>query len=169
MGPNSLVQGSLKDILELVPESFYQKTIEFIKTNAIICYDRLKMIKGLQPYMPAGAMYLMVQIEAQYFPYFKDDLEFTAKLVNEQSVLVLPGKCFDFPNYFRLCLTVPIEIMREAMDRIELFCKKYYCEIVSKPATVRYQKSAANGISQATDPIKLRFPCHEHDNATIII
>lgn len=126
MGPNSLAQGALHDILTTVPEGFYSQTMEFIYKNARLCYDRLSSIPGLTPHMPQGSMYLMVRFEPESLPDIQGDLDFTSKLVNEESVLVLPGKCFDFPNYLRICLTVPRDVMMEALDRIESFCERHY-------------------------------------------
>lgn len=132
MGPNSLVQGALSDILNTVPESFYAETMDFIYQNAKLCYKRLLAIKGLQPFMPQGSMYLMVRFEAKSFPGIEGDLDFTSKLMNEESVLVLPGKCFDFPNYFRICLTVPTSVMGEALDRIGEFCQRHYVDLADQ-------------------------------------
>uniref|UniRef100_A0A6G1SJ96 Tyrosine aminotransferase n=1 Tax=Aceria tosichella TaxID=561515 RepID=A0A6G1SJ96_9ACAR len=131
MGPNSLIQGALQDILNNVPEHFYRQTMDFIFKNAKICYERLKLIRGLRPYMPQGSMYLMVKFDPKVFPTIQGDLDFTSKLMNEQSVLVLPGSCFDFPNFFRICLTVPSNVMEEALNRIEEFCQK---QAIEKPS-----------------------------------
>lgn len=126
MGPNSLVQGALEDILRSVPDTFYTQTMDFIFKNAKLCYERLRLIRGLKPHMPQGSMYLMVRFQPDCFPDIKGDLDFTSKLMNEESVLVLPGKCFDFPNYFRICLTVPTDIMEEALVRMREFCERHY-------------------------------------------
>ena len=34
-------------------------------------------------------------------------------LVREESVFPLPGKCFNIPDYFRIVLTVPGDLMAE--------------------------------------------------------
>lgn len=125
MGPNSLVQGALRDILTNVPESFYRNTMDFICKNAKLCYTRLQQVPGLHPHMPQGSMYLMVRFDTKLFPSIKSDLDFTSKLMNEESVVVLPGSCFDFPNYFRVCLTVPRSVMEEALDRMSNFCERH--------------------------------------------
>lgn len=128
MGPNSLVQGALTDILMNVPESFYLNTMDFIFRNARLCFNRLQQVPGLQPYMPQGSMYLMVRFDTKSFPTINGDLDFTSKLMNEESVLVLPGRCFDFPNFFRICLTVPTNVMEEALDRMSDFCARYHID-----------------------------------------
>lgn len=141
MGPNSLVQGALADILSTVPETFYAQTMDFIYRNAKLCFDRLRLVKGLDPYMPQGSMYLMVRFDPKSFPDIDGDLDFTSKLMNEESVLVLPGKCFDFPNYFRLCLTVPSNVMKEALERMGEFCERHHVDAQNHKQEIRISAS----------------------------
>lgn len=61
LGPCTLVQAALKNILENVPASFHQSTNEFLQRSATLCYDRLRNIKGLKPVEPEAAFYLMVR------------------------------------------------------------------------------------------------------------
>ena len=77
--------------------------------------------------MPSGAMYMMVGIDrAGFSKDFSNDLEIVEAMVTEQSVFCLPGKCFNIPNFFRIVLTVPGNLMAEACDRIAEFCEKHY-------------------------------------------
>lgn len=81
--------------------------------------------------MPSGAMYVMVRVSIRNFPQFETDLQFVERLVAEQSVFCLPGQCFNYGSdgnyaYFRIVLTVPYELMREALNRIGNFCKLHY-------------------------------------------
>ena len=77
--------------------------------------------------MPSGAMYMMVGIDrAGFSKDFNNDLEIVEAMVTEQSVFCLPGKCFNIPNFFRIVLTVPGNLMAEACDRIAEFCEKHY-------------------------------------------
>ena len=73
--------------------------------------------------MPRGAMYMMVKVDMERFPHFTTDLQFIEKLVSEESVHVLPGKCFNYPGYMRLVLTLPNKLLTEALDRIHSFCR----------------------------------------------
>ncbi|XP_015908737.1 tyrosine aminotransferase [Parasteatoda tepidariorum] len=125
MGSNTIIQGAIPDILRDTPKSFFQETILSVKTNAAICYSVLAEIPGLMPIMPAGAMYMMVGIDVKSFNCFKNDMEFVERLMCEQSVMCLPGTCFEYPNYVRLVLTVPEDDIRDACRRITEFCQKY--------------------------------------------
>ncbi|CAM9790910.1 tyrosine aminotransferase [Lampetra fluviatilis] len=126
LGPSTVIQGAMKRILNHTPSDFYQRTVEFIRDNAEYCYNTLTAVPGLKPVMPCGAMYMMVGIQMDKFPECKDDVQFTQRLVTDQSVFCLPAKCFEYPNYFRVVLTVPREMLEEACMRIQDFCAKNY-------------------------------------------
>ncbi|XP_051952641.1 tyrosine aminotransferase-like [Xyrauchen texanus] len=126
LGPCTVVQGALEVILNNTPPEFYQSTISFLKSNAEICFSELSTVPGLNPVMPSGAMYIMVGIEMEHFPEFQNDVEFTERLVTEQSVFCLPATAFEYPNFFRIVVTVPEEMMVEACIRIREFCARHY-------------------------------------------
>ena len=60
--------------------------------GAQLLLDKLSLVEGLSPVRPQGAMYVMVGIEVSKFKDIADDLEFTAKLLAEKSVFVVPGQ-----------------------------------------------------------------------------
>ncbi|KAB5574764.1 hypothetical protein PHYPO_G00212800 [Pangasianodon hypophthalmus] len=126
LGACTVIQGALESIFKNTPSEFYQSTINFLKSNADICFSELSTVPGLNPVMPSGAMYLMVGIEMEHFPEFQDDVEFTERLVTEQSVFCLPATAFEYPNFFRIVVTVPEEMMVEACERIREFCARHY-------------------------------------------
>ncbi|KAM8985610.1 tyrosine aminotransferase [Guaruba guarouba] len=126
LGPCTLVQGALERILHRTPPEFYHNTLSILKSNADLCYTALSAIPGLRPVRPAGAMYLMVEIEMEHFPEFENDVEFTERLISEQSVFCLPATCFEYPNFFRVVITVPEEMILEACSRIQEFCEMHY-------------------------------------------
>ncbi|XP_015820851.1 tyrosine aminotransferase [Nothobranchius furzeri] len=126
LGACTVVQGALESILNNTPERFYRDTISFLQSNSEICFNELSTVPGLNPVMPSGAMYLMVGIEMERFPDFKDDVDFTERLVTEQSVFCLPASAFEYPNFFRIVVTVPEEMMVEACIRIREFCQHYH-------------------------------------------
>ncbi|XP_051580050.1 tyrosine aminotransferase-like [Myxocyprinus asiaticus] len=126
LGPCTVVQGALEGILNNTPPSFYHSTISFLKSNSEICFSELSTVPGLNPVMPSGAMYIMVGIEMEQFPEFQNDVEFTERLVTEQSVFCLPATAFEYPNFFRIVVTVPEETMVEACVRIREFCACHY-------------------------------------------
>ncbi|KAM9375493.1 tyrosine aminotransferase [Pholidichthys leucotaenia] len=126
LGACSIVQGALESILNATPQSFFDNTVGFLKSNSEICFKELSTVPGLNPIMPSGAMYLMVGISMHNFPDFKNDVDFTERLVMEQSVFCLPASAFEYPNFFRIVVTVPEKMMVEACARIREFCQHYY-------------------------------------------
>merc|ERR1719278_2172315 len=133
IGSNTLVQGALPTILANTPKSFFDDTINVIQNNAKLAFTKLRGIPGLMPVMPQGAMYMMVRIDRTRFPGFKSDLQFVERLVAEQSVFCLPGKCFNYPNYVRIVLTVPSILLQEACERMMEFCSSHLvCEPPSR-------------------------------------
>ncbi|XP_076337363.1 tyrosine aminotransferase-like [Tachypleus tridentatus] len=126
MGPCTLIQGALPTILKETSQRFYNGTVECVRRNAELSYTILSQVPGLNPIMPAGAMYMMVGIDMDRFGEFTSDLEFVERMVSEQSVFCLPGTCFNYPDFMRIVLTVPEEQMQEACERIADFCSCHY-------------------------------------------
>merc|ERR1711936_1439543 len=124
IGSNTFIQGALPTILKNTPQSFYDNTINTVKNNADLAFRELRNTPGLIPIMPRGAMYMMVKVDMERFPQFKTDLDFIEKLVSEESVYCMPGKCFNYPGYMRLVLTLPPGLLCEALDRIHEFCSR---------------------------------------------
>ena len=123
IGSNTFIQGALPTILKNTPPSFHENTIRTVKKNADLAFRKLRKTPGLIPIMPRGAMYMMVKMDMERFPQFTSDLDFIEKLVSEESVYCLPGKCFNYPGYMRLVLTLPANLLEEALERINEFCR----------------------------------------------
>ena len=126
-----------------------------MQKHAKFTCDKINSIPGLKAIVPSGAMYVMVAIEIEKFKDIKSDTEFCEKLVGEKSVFCLPGKvclsplspffsfffllkvvfllvlpiirlkCFQYPNYFRIVFTPPIDRLEEACSRLADFCKDH--------------------------------------------
>jgi len=73
-------------------QSFYDATNKVLEENAKLSASVLEKIPGLHVILPQGAMYMMVGINVEEFKDIKNDVEFSEKLVQEESVLCLPGK-----------------------------------------------------------------------------
>ncbi|XP_069758002.1 tyrosine aminotransferase isoform X2 [Narcine bancroftii] len=126
LGPCTIVQGALENILNKTTQEFYDETNSILKSNADLCFNALAMVPGLRPIRPCGTMYMMVGIDIDDFPEFKSDIDFTEHLIMEQSVFCLPATCFEYPNFFRVILTVPENLMMEACNRIRTFCEHHF-------------------------------------------
>ncbi|KAI3387583.1 hypothetical protein SNEBB_001034 [Seison nebaliae] len=129
LGPCALIQAALPDILENTPQSYHQNNIDKLSRSAKLAYELLCRNDVLEPVMPSGAMYMMVRINVDMLELVNgkevNSRWFTEELIVEQSVMCLPGECFEYPNSFRIVLTVPVDDLRDACQRIDEFCKDH--------------------------------------------
>ena len=125
LGPNSLVQATLPNILLNTPKSFFDNTMHTLKSHGTFLAQRLSSIPGLNPICPQGAMYMMVHIDLALFSDISDDIDFAKKLYAEENVCVLPGQCFEAPSYVRLVTCPSLDILRDACNRIESFVQAH--------------------------------------------
>lgn len=123
--PNAPVQGVLPYMLAAGRESSaFRSLMSDLETNAEVTIEGLADCVGLRTVSPQGAMYLMVEVDVKRLG-FDDDLDFTKTLRAEESVFVLPGQCFQAPNFVRIVFCAPPSKMREATGRIKQFCKRH--------------------------------------------
>lgn len=133
LGANSLVLSVLPDLLTPTPGSVEETALEEFKLhyyetlekNSHFTTQALSKIPGLKVVVPQGAMYVMVQVDSTVLKSIKDDFDFTQKLLDEESVFVLPGQCFGMANYFRIVFSAPHEVLADAYARMSNFCIRY--------------------------------------------
>ncbi|CAH0520719.1 unnamed protein product [Peronospora belbahrii] len=65
------------------------------------------------------------KIRTDILATIKDDLDLTQKLLDEESVFVLPGQCFGIANYFRIVFSAPHEVLADAFIRLAKFCYRH--------------------------------------------
>jgi len=133
LGPCSLIQGALPKILRTAPKAVFDHTNNLIQENSRMFYELLSSMKGLEPIKPSGAMYMMVRIDLDSFPDFANDIDFTERLMTEESVFCLPASCFAYPGFFRIVLSIPNDKAVEACERLILFCDRHYMHSVPEP------------------------------------
>ena len=63
LGPCTLVQAALPQLFT-TPQEYHDRNIAIIHRNAKLVYEELQKAPGLNPVMPAGAMYMMVSLIA---------------------------------------------------------------------------------------------------------
>jgi len=125
LGANTLIQAAIPDILQDTKQSFYDEYNKTLELHAMFLVKRLQPIPGLKVVVPQGAMYFMVEIEIEKFTDIKDDEDFAQKLLSEELVFVLPGACFQAPNFFRVVTCAPQKMLSDACDRIAAFCARH--------------------------------------------
>lgn len=71
-------------------------------------------------------MYMMVGLDIGLFDAsIRSDVDFANRLLAEECVTVLPGTAFGIPNFVRVVITFAQEMLADAYDRIEAFCKRH--------------------------------------------
>lgn len=131
-GGNTLVQGALPSMLAKTPKSFFQSTLDFIESNARVAHDKLGQVEGLNPIMPDGAMYMMLGMDMKVFPNLSSCAKVMEALFQEESIQCLPGVCFGMENFLRIVLTIPIETLIEACDRMTSFFSRHHIKNLSR-------------------------------------
>lgn len=66
-----------------------------------------------------------VGVDLDRFKEFSDDTAFCKELFRQESVFCMPGMAFSYPNYFRIVLTVPKDMILDACDRLSAFCEEH--------------------------------------------
>ncbi len=125
LGANSLVQSALPRIFSETSKDYYQQLNEQLESQAMQFTNRISKMEGLKVIVPQAAMYVMVQVQTEKFKDITDDVMFSQKLLQEEYVVVLPGQCFQAPNFFRVVFCASVAVINEACDRIESFVKRH--------------------------------------------
>eukprot|EP00922_Rhytidocystis_sp_ex-Travisia-forbesii_P018524 GHVS01027505.1.p1 GENE.GHVS01027505.1~~GHVS01027505.1.p1 ORF type:complete len:455 (-),score=16.96 GHVS01027505.1:58-1422(-) len=124
LGPSSIIQSILPDLLHNTPLEYYTETMIKLSQHARVICEELEGVAGIEVIPPEGAIYAMVRVDTAAMG-FESDVDFAAKLLQEQGVFVLPGQCFRLPGFIRLVLTSPKDKLKEAASRIREFCENH--------------------------------------------
>ena len=165
LGANTLCQALVPNLLLHTPASYYTTLNSTLAAQALFLSDQIRLIPGLQPIKPQGAMYLMVRILTEEFPEaLNDDVKFSSGLLVEEMLFVLPGSCFLANNFIRLVTCAPRAILEQAVQRLRSFCERHH---VNKGKGVEQIKpggspvaavanGAVNGTAAATSPASIK-------------
>ncbi|KAI4333637.1 hypothetical protein L6164_018417 [Bauhinia variegata] len=125
-GPATIIQAAVPQILEQTDEAFFDNTINMLKENADICFDRIKDIPGLTcRQKPEGSMDVMVKLNFSNFNDISDDIDFCFKLVKEEAVVLLPGTTLGYQNWIRITFAVDPSSLEEGLKRLKSFCQRH--------------------------------------------
>jgi len=124
LGPTSLVQYIVPELLENTHGEYYMSVLKQLEENVAVLKENLANAPGLRFIEPQGAMYVMIGFDKSVLKDIKDDVDFSTKLVEEESVFVLPGQVFQIPDHFRIVITSPKNVLEEACERIRAFCER---------------------------------------------
>jgi len=129
LGPAAPIQAAVPAILKAGQSEAEWKTrlLGSLSESAKYCLERCKAVPGLEVASdPQGAMYIMVRIKPGAFKDIDGSIEFAGALLEEESVVILPGECFAYPGFFRVVFCGNIQSLEEAWDRIDAFCNRRF-------------------------------------------
>lgn len=91
-----------------------------------LAYEKLNSIPGVSCVKPKGALYLFPKIDLSQFT-FEDDNHFVMSLLEEQKILVVGGRGFNFipKNHFRIVFLPHVEQLSIALNKIALHFDNY--------------------------------------------
>ncbi|KAJ1504974.1 hypothetical protein HMI55_001791 [Coelomomyces lativittatus] len=122
IGANTLIQSALPDILFSIPSSYHRDNNVKLQACANVALHELQGVPFFDVLPPQGAMYMMLRLHLSCFRDIHSDIDFIQKLMMEESVMCLPGKCFCAPDFIRIVTCISPEVMKEACSRIRSFC-----------------------------------------------
>lgn len=86
--------------------------------------ERMKDLPRIHPIVPQGAFYVFANITEAIEASngrFRNASDWSAALLEEEHVALVPGAAFGAPNHIRLSYATSMEQLVQAMDRIERF------------------------------------------------
>ena len=125
--PNSIAQAASVAALAGGKEKVKDMVAEFARRREYMT-GRINEIQGLSARRPQGAFYLFVNISGVLGKAFNGEtihnaLEFSASLLQNSNVAVVPGEAFGDGRYVRLSYATSMENIQKGLDRIEAFVK----------------------------------------------
>lgn len=86
--------------------------------------QRLYDIPGVEVIPADGTFYIFPSVQAIIEKRgFANDVEFAEKLLQEVGVALVPGSAFGNEGCIRLSFATSMDILRDALDRLQRFCK----------------------------------------------
>lgn len=106
-------------------EETVQVMVNAFKERHDFLVHRLQEISGVEVIPADGTFYIFPNIQAIIERRgFANDIEFAAKLLEEEGVALVPGSAFGTEGCIRLSFATSMEILRDAMDRLQRFAEK---------------------------------------------
>lgn len=99
----------------------YQSCVEELRLIAEYIYNQLIKIPNLKVCMPMGAIYIFVDISYYLEKYNYNDYQFCTKLLESESVAVVPGSIFGDSNSIRICYGIDKRKANKLIDSLNNF------------------------------------------------
>ena len=107
------------------PQDTVEEMRQAFESRLEVIFPKLSAIPGFNVLKPQGAFYLLPDVqEAAEACGFEDVDAFAAALLTEANVAVIPGSGFGAPRTMRLSYATSLELLEEAVSRIETFVRE---------------------------------------------
>ena len=88
------------------------------------CYNRLSAMTGVKCPKPDGAFYIFPDISGCLNDIISTDSAFCEYVLEEEGVAIMPGSAYEWPGSIRISFESSMEILIEAMDKLEAAIRK---------------------------------------------
>ncbi|HHF7347605.1 TPA: pyridoxal phosphate-dependent aminotransferase [Legionella feeleii] len=101
-----------------------KKMVEAFRQRHDYIVSRLSDIPGIEVIPADGTFYSFPNVQAIIEKRgYQNDVEFAEKLLQEVGVALVPGSAFGNEGCIRLSFATSMDILRDAMDRLQRFCR----------------------------------------------
>ena len=126
--PNSIAQYASVEALNGPTDELVKMIAEFDNRRKFMV-KRIGEMEGLDIIYPKGAFYSMINVSSVYGKAINgktinSSLDFSAELLEEEKVAVIPGAAFGLDKFIRLSYATSQKDIEEGLNRIENFIKK---------------------------------------------
>jgi aspartate aminotransferase len=97
-----------------------QTMLESFDRRRLRLLEGLQSISGIQCARAQGAFYLFPKLG----DYGMSSMDFSAQLLEEENVAVVPGEGFGAPGYMRLSYATSDDVIEKGLERLARFCAK---------------------------------------------
>ncbi len=97
-----------------------------LNKQRLLAHEMINATPGLSTTLPQGALYCFVKIDTERFN-IQDDEQFILDLLIDKHILLVHGTAFNWPepNHFRLVYLPSVEVLEDALHRLQDFLKNY--------------------------------------------
>ncbi|MFC5559678.1 pyridoxal phosphate-dependent aminotransferase [Ureibacillus thermophilus] len=111
------------------PQDSVEEMRKAFESRLEAIYPKLNAIPGFKVVKPQGAFYLLPDVsEAAAKTGFASVDDFASALLTEGNVAVIPGSGFGAPSTIRISYATSLDLLEEAVSRIEKFVKDRWQE-----------------------------------------
>jgi aspartate aminotransferase len=105
-------------------QNFLDDLLIQYRERADFMYEEFKAIARIKVFKPKGAFYIFPDVsDIIEKGGFKNDLEFTDRLIKEAHITAVPGSCFGMEGYLRFSFVEDIETVKEGVRRFKEFVR----------------------------------------------